>query len=128
MDNELLLSFRRCKRLRLGLLADCPPLHVARHHLASGRVYGLLDQSGDSNGRVVLHCVAGQLEGWWGHRWVSLLWVSSGGAVTTLTFTVTPQSIWSSSMMQPGPSALEQLLLQQKQKQQRGHGAMNPPH
>lgn len=38
------------------------------------------------------------------------------------------QSIWSSSMMQPGPSALEQLLLQQKQKQQRGHGAMNPPH
>lgn len=59
---------------------------------------------------------------------MSLLWVSSGGAVTTLTFTVTPQSIWSSSMMQPGPSALEQLLLQQKQKQQRGHGAMNPPH
>lgn len=39
-----------------------------------------------------------------------------------------PQSIWSSSMMQPGPSALEQLLLQQKQKQQRGHGTMNPPH
>lgn len=38
------------------------------------------------------------------------------------------QSIWSSSMMQPGPSALEQLLLQQKQKQQRGHGTMNPPH
>ncbi|XP_059200225.1 nonsense-mediated mRNA decay factor SMG7 isoform X1 [Centropristis striata] len=37
------------------------------------------------------------------------------------------KSIWSSSMMQPGPSALEQLLLQQ-QKQQRGHGAMNPPH
>ncbi|XP_028448774.1 nonsense-mediated mRNA decay factor SMG7 isoform X3 [Perca flavescens] len=36
------------------------------------------------------------------------------------------KSIWSSSMMQPGPSALEQLLLQQKQ--QRGHGAMNPPH
>ncbi|XP_062285550.1 nonsense-mediated mRNA decay factor SMG7 isoform X1 [Scomber scombrus] len=38
------------------------------------------------------------------------------------------KSIWSSTMMQPGPSALEQLLLQQKQKQQRGHGAMNPPH
>nr|XP_015210557.1 PREDICTED: protein SMG7 isoform X3 [Lepisosteus oculatus] len=38
------------------------------------------------------------------------------------------KSIWSSSMMHPGPSALEQLLLQQKQKQQRGHGAMNPPH
>ncbi|XP_075996097.1 nonsense-mediated mRNA decay factor SMG7 isoform X1 [Genypterus blacodes] len=38
------------------------------------------------------------------------------------------KSIWSSSMMQPGPSALEQLLLQQKQKQQRGHGTMNPPH
>ncbi|XP_043991279.1 protein SMG7 isoform X1 [Gambusia affinis] len=38
------------------------------------------------------------------------------------------KSIWSSSMMQPGPSALEQLLLQQKQKLQRGHGAMNPPH
>uniref|UniRef100_A0A8D0ASK2 Nonsense-mediated mRNA decay factor n=1 Tax=Sander lucioperca TaxID=283035 RepID=A0A8D0ASK2_SANLU len=38
------------------------------------------------------------------------------------------KSIWSSSMMQPGPSALEQLLLQQKQKQQRGHGVMNPPH
>ncbi|XP_061878930.1 nonsense-mediated mRNA decay factor SMG7 isoform X1 [Entelurus aequoreus] len=36
------------------------------------------------------------------------------------------KSIWSSSMMQPGPSALEQLL--QQQKQQRGHGAMNPPH
>ncbi|KAL2097853.1 hypothetical protein ACEWY4_007060 [Coilia grayii] len=38
------------------------------------------------------------------------------------------KSIWSSSMMQPGPSALEQLLMQQKQKQQRGHGPMNPPH
>ncbi|XP_027831746.1 nonsense-mediated mRNA decay factor SMG7 isoform X10 [Ovis aries] len=38
------------------------------------------------------------------------------------------QSIWSSSMMHPGPSALEQLLMQQKQKQQRGQGAMNPPH
>uniref|UniRef100_A0A8C4Z3B7 Nonsense-mediated mRNA decay factor n=1 Tax=Gadus morhua TaxID=8049 RepID=A0A8C4Z3B7_GADMO len=37
-------------------------------------------------------------------------------------------SIWSSSMRQPGPSALEQLLLQQKQKQQRAHGNMNPPH
>ncbi|KAG7273396.1 hypothetical protein CRUP_037458 [Coryphaenoides rupestris] len=36
------------------------------------------------------------------------------------------KSIWSSSMMQPGPSALEQLLLQQKQ--QRAHGNMNPPH
>ncbi|KAM6342645.1 nonsense-mediated mRNA decay factor SMG7 isoform 5-T6 [Alca torda] len=38
------------------------------------------------------------------------------------------KSIWSSSMMHPGPSALEQLLMQQKQKQQRGQGAMNPPH
>ncbi|MGH0128586.1 UNVERIFIED_CONTAM: hypothetical protein FKN15_030175 [Acipenser sinensis] len=38
------------------------------------------------------------------------------------------KSIWSSSMMLPGPSALEQLLMQQKQKQQRGHGTMNPPH
>ncbi|XP_059915183.1 nonsense-mediated mRNA decay factor SMG7 isoform X7 [Gadus macrocephalus] len=38
------------------------------------------------------------------------------------------KSIWSSSMRQPGPSALEQLLLQQKQKQQRAHGNMNPPH
>ncbi|XP_051984536.1 nonsense-mediated mRNA decay factor SMG7 isoform X2 [Xyrauchen texanus] len=38
------------------------------------------------------------------------------------------KSIWSSSMMQPGPSALEQLLMQQKQKQQRGHSNMNPPH
>ncbi|XP_068604685.1 nonsense-mediated mRNA decay factor SMG7 [Brachionichthys hirsutus] len=38
------------------------------------------------------------------------------------------KSIWSSSMMQPGQSALEQLVLQQQQKQQRGHGAMNPPH
>ncbi|XP_056266569.1 nonsense-mediated mRNA decay factor SMG7 [Pseudoliparis swirei] len=38
------------------------------------------------------------------------------------------KSIWSSSMVPPGPSALEQLLLQQKQKLQRGHGAMNPPH
>ncbi|KAJ8274536.1 hypothetical protein COCON_G00091610 [Conger conger] len=37
------------------------------------------------------------------------------------------KSIWSSSMMQSGPSALEQLLMQQ-QKQQRGHGPMNPPH
>ncbi|XP_076828423.1 nonsense-mediated mRNA decay factor SMG7 isoform X1 [Brachyhypopomus gauderio] len=37
------------------------------------------------------------------------------------------KSIWSSSMMPPGPSALEQLLMQQKQKQ-RGHRAMNPPH
>ncbi|CAL8347616.1 unnamed protein product [Merluccius merluccius] len=36
------------------------------------------------------------------------------------------KSIWSGSMMQPGPSALEQLLLQQKQ--QRVHGTMNPPH
>ncbi|XP_015491152.1 protein SMG7 isoform X8 [Parus major] len=38
------------------------------------------------------------------------------------------KSIWSSSMMHPGPSALEQLLMQQKQKQQRGQGAMNQPH
>uniref|UniRef100_A0A674I7P6 Nonsense-mediated mRNA decay factor n=1 Tax=Terrapene triunguis TaxID=2587831 RepID=A0A674I7P6_9SAUR len=38
------------------------------------------------------------------------------------------KSIWSSSMMHPGPSALEQLLMQQKQKQQRGQGPMNPPH
>ncbi|XP_078499263.1 nonsense-mediated mRNA decay factor SMG7 isoform X3 [Lissotriton helveticus] len=38
------------------------------------------------------------------------------------------KSIWSSSMMHPGPSALEQLLMQQKEKQQRGHGALNPPH
>ncbi|XP_023583884.1 nonsense-mediated mRNA decay factor SMG7 isoform X1 [Trichechus manatus latirostris] len=38
------------------------------------------------------------------------------------------KSIWSSSMMHPGPSALEQLLMQQKQKQQRGQGNMNPPH
>ncbi|XP_005375085.1 PREDICTED: protein SMG7 isoform X4 [Chinchilla lanigera] len=38
------------------------------------------------------------------------------------------KSIWSSSMMHPGPSALEQLLMQQKQKQQRGQGTMNPPH
>ncbi|XP_053460581.1 nonsense-mediated mRNA decay factor SMG7 isoform X4 [Nycticebus coucang] len=38
------------------------------------------------------------------------------------------KSIWSSSMMRPGPSALEQLLMQQKQKQQRGQGTMNPPH
>lgn len=38
------------------------------------------------------------------------------------------KSIWSSSMMHPGPSALEQLLMQQKQKQQRGLGTLNPPH
>ncbi|KAM9005927.1 protein SMG7 isoform X7 [Sarcophilus harrisii] len=38
------------------------------------------------------------------------------------------KSIWSSSMMHPGPSALEQLLMQQKQKQQRGQGTLNPPH
>ncbi|XP_039770333.1 protein SMG7 isoform X2 [Ornithorhynchus anatinus] len=38
------------------------------------------------------------------------------------------KSIWSSSMVHPGPSALEQLLIQQKQKQQRGQGTMNPPH
>ncbi|KAM6305911.1 nonsense-mediated mRNA decay factor SMG7 isoform 4-T4 [Aegotheles albertisi] len=38
------------------------------------------------------------------------------------------KSIWSSSMMHPGPSALEQLLMQQKQKQQRGQGTMNPLH
>uniref|UniRef100_A0A4W3KC67 Nonsense-mediated mRNA decay factor n=1 Tax=Callorhinchus milii TaxID=7868 RepID=A0A4W3KC67_CALMI len=38
------------------------------------------------------------------------------------------KSIWSSSMMHPGPSALEQLLMQQKQKQQRGIGTLNPPH
>ncbi|XP_069794306.1 nonsense-mediated mRNA decay factor SMG7 isoform X3 [Narcine bancroftii] len=36
------------------------------------------------------------------------------------------KSIWSSSMMHPGPSALEQLLMQQKQ--QRGLGTLNPPH
>ncbi len=49
-------------------------------------------------------------------------------ALTFPFFYLFPQSIWSSSMMQPGPSALEQLLMQQKQKQQRGHGNMNPPH
>ncbi|XP_017195199.1 nonsense-mediated mRNA decay factor SMG7 isoform X1 [Oryctolagus cuniculus] len=37
------------------------------------------------------------------------------------------KSIWSSSMTRPGPSALEQLLMQQQQ-QQRGRGALNPPH
>ncbi|XP_033838334.1 nonsense-mediated mRNA decay factor SMG7 isoform X2 [Periophthalmus magnuspinnatus] len=46
--------------------------------------------------------------------------------------TVLPDSLksfWSSSMMQPGLSPLEQLLLQQqKQKQQHAHGTMNPPH
>uniref|UniRef100_A0A3B4BEU3 DNA/RNA-binding domain-containing protein n=1 Tax=Periophthalmus magnuspinnatus TaxID=409849 RepID=A0A3B4BEU3_9GOBI len=46
-----------------------------------------------------------------------------------LTARVLPQSFWSSSMMQPGLSPLEQLLLQQqKQKQQHAHGTMNPPH
>ncbi|KAM9326706.1 nonsense-mediated mRNA decay factor SMG7 [Gastrophryne carolinensis] len=38
------------------------------------------------------------------------------------------KSIWSTTMMQPGPSALEQLLMQQKEKQQRGQGSLNPPH
>ncbi|MEE6495886.1 hypothetical protein FKM82_002177 [Ascaphus truei] len=38
------------------------------------------------------------------------------------------KSIWSSTMMHPGPSALEQLLMQQKEKQQRGQGSLNPPH
>ncbi|KAK7944419.1 hypothetical protein WMY93_000147 [Mugilogobius chulae] len=46
--------------------------------------------------------------------------------------TVQPDSLksfWSNYMMKPGPSALEQLLLQQqKQNQQRAHGTMNPPH
>ncbi|XP_062067464.1 nonsense-mediated mRNA decay factor SMG7 isoform X2 [Lepus europaeus] len=37
------------------------------------------------------------------------------------------KSIWSSSMTRPGPSALEQLFMQQQQ-QQRGRGAVNPPH
>uniref|UniRef100_A0A3B4V2C6 Nonsense-mediated mRNA decay factor n=1 Tax=Seriola dumerili TaxID=41447 RepID=A0A3B4V2C6_SERDU len=60
-------------------------------------------------------------------------WHQTGPTGNLLLLSVDPvlsplQSIWSSSMMQPGPSALEQLLLQQKQKQQRGHGAMNPPH
>uniref|UniRef100_A0A8C4QCV2 Uncharacterized protein n=1 Tax=Eptatretus burgeri TaxID=7764 RepID=A0A8C4QCV2_EPTBU len=35
------------------------------------------------------------------------------------------KALWGNSMMQPGPSALEQLLLQQKQKQQSGP---RPPH
>ncbi|XP_056148532.1 nonsense-mediated mRNA decay factor SMG7 isoform X1 [Lampris incognitus] len=68
-------------------------------------------------------------------------WHQSGPASNSWTAQDTPmeessstvlldslKSIWSSSMMQPGPSALEQLLMQQKQKQQRGHGTMNPPH
>ncbi|XP_053549944.1 nonsense-mediated mRNA decay factor SMG7 isoform X2 [Bombina bombina] len=38
------------------------------------------------------------------------------------------KSIWSTTMMHPGPSALEQLLKQQKEKQQRGQGSLNPPH
>ncbi|XP_018116456.1 protein SMG7 isoform X3 [Xenopus laevis] len=38
------------------------------------------------------------------------------------------KSIWSTTMMHPGPSALEQLLMQQKEKQQRGQGSLNPPH
>ncbi|XP_077134512.1 nonsense-mediated mRNA decay factor SMG7 isoform X2 [Ranitomeya variabilis] len=38
------------------------------------------------------------------------------------------KSIWSTTMMHPGPSALEQLLMQQKEKQQRGQGSFNPPH
>uniref|UniRef100_A0A668A647 Nonsense-mediated mRNA decay factor n=1 Tax=Myripristis murdjan TaxID=586833 RepID=A0A668A647_9TELE len=61
-------------------------------------------------------------------------WHQTGPTGSSWTSQETPMeessstSIWSSSMMQPGPSALEQLLLQQKQKQQRGHGTMNPPH
>ncbi|KAM4641192.1 nonsense-mediated mRNA decay factor SMG7 isoform 2-T2 [Discoglossus pictus] len=38
------------------------------------------------------------------------------------------KSIWSTTMVHPGPSALEQLLKQQKEKQQRGQGSLNPPH
>ncbi|KAM9321723.1 nonsense-mediated mRNA decay factor SMG7 isoform 2-T2 [Pholidichthys leucotaenia] len=45
---------------------------------------------------------------------------------TVLMDSLKMKSIWSNSMMQPGPSALEQLLQQQKQK--RGHSATNPPH
>ncbi|XP_054977573.1 nonsense-mediated mRNA decay factor SMG7 isoform X2 [Sorex araneus] len=57
-------------------------------------------------------------------------WTGHGAAVedSSTVLMESLKSIWSSSMMQPGPSALEQLLMQQKQKQQRGHGTPNPPH
>lgn len=57
-------------------------------------------------------------------------WAAQGPAMedSSAVLMESLKSIWSSSMMHPGPSALEQLLMQQKQKQQRGQGAMNPPH
>ncbi|KAL8178117.1 UNVERIFIED_CONTAM: Protein smg7 [Gekko kuhli] len=57
-------------------------------------------------------------------------WAAHGPAIedSSAVLMESLKSIWSSSMMHPGPSALEQLLMQQKQKQQRGQGAMNPPH
>uniref|UniRef100_UPI00358EAEF9 nonsense-mediated mRNA decay factor SMG7 isoform X2 n=1 Tax=Myxine glutinosa TaxID=7769 RepID=UPI00358EAEF9 len=48
---------------------------------------------------------------------------SEMGASTNLADNL--KALWGNSMMQPGPSALEQLLLQQKQKQQSGP---RPPH
>uniref|UniRef100_A0A8C3BVT2 Nonsense-mediated mRNA decay factor n=1 Tax=Cairina moschata TaxID=8855 RepID=A0A8C3BVT2_CAIMO len=57
-------------------------------------------------------------------------WAAQGPAIEDSSAVLMEglKSIWSSSMMHPGPSALEQLLMQQKQKQQRGQGTMNPPH
>uniref|UniRef100_A0A8B9ESQ5 Nonsense-mediated mRNA decay factor n=1 Tax=Anser cygnoides TaxID=8845 RepID=A0A8B9ESQ5_ANSCY len=57
-------------------------------------------------------------------------WAAQGPAIedSSAVLMESLKSIWSSSMMHPGPSALEQLLMQQKQKQQRGQGTMNPPH
>lgn len=138
------LCFRSSRRIRSGLPANHGLLCI-RQQLAPGWIDGqLLDQSGLSNGGVVLHRAAWQPQGntrptssdAWEEmsrvyrltRWCFLPCATSAGFSLTLTLCLPPQSIWSSSMMQPGPSALEQLLLQQKQKQQRGHGAMNPPH
>ncbi|XP_039737205.1 nonsense-mediated mRNA decay factor SMG7 isoform X8 [Pteropus medius] len=66
----------------------------------------------------------------WHQTTPSGTWTSHGPSMedSSAVLMESLKSIWSSSMMHPGPSALEQLLMQQKQKQQRGQGTMNPPH
>lgn len=142
----------RCEWLWAGLSALCLVLLCGREQqLAPGGANQQLGNPGHANGGL-LYCPPWQFQGSTGCSCAAfsvVLCSTQSEFECAVTFSVAwcfffslvlishlipfllplfLQSIWSSSMMQPGPSALEQLLMQQKQKQQRGHGNMNPPH
>lgn len=64
VDLSFMLPSRTHQRVRSGLPAGFSLLHSARHQLAPGWTVGqLLDQSGVSDGGVILHRPAGQPQG-----------------------------------------------------------------